>query len=30
MTANLYAENLALKKRLGRKGVAVLHTEDHE
>ncbi|MGY0061868.1 hypothetical protein ACWY4P_35935 [Streptomyces sp. LZ34] len=30
VTANLYAENLALKKRLGRKGVAVLPTEDHE
>ncbi|MEU9464447.1 hypothetical protein ACIQCQ_38600 [Streptomyces sp. NPDC088394] len=30
VTANFYAENLALKKRLGRKGVAVLHTEDHE
>ena len=30
VTANLYAENLVVKKRLGRKGVAVLHTEDHE
>ncbi|MEV0695253.1 hypothetical protein [Streptomyces sp. NPDC050388] len=30
VTANLYAENLALKKPLGRRGMAVLHTEDHE
>lgn len=30
VTANLYAENLTLKKRLGRKGVAVLPTHEHE
>lgn len=30
VTANLYAENLTLKKRLGRKGVTVLPTKDHE
>jgi hypothetical protein len=28
--ANIYAENLALKKRLGRRGVAVLPAQDHE
>lgn len=30
VTANFYAENFALKKRLGRKGVAVLPTQQHE
>ncbi|WP_327669561.1 MULTISPECIES: hypothetical protein [unclassified Streptomyces] len=30
VTANLYAENLTLKKRLGRKGVAILPTHEHE
>jgi hypothetical protein len=28
--ADLLAENLTLKKRLGRKGVAVLPTHEHE
>ncbi|GAB1333350.1 hypothetical protein ACE1SV_76890 [Streptomyces sennicomposti] len=30
VTANLYAENLTLKKRLGRKGIAVLPAPERE
>lgn len=30
VTANLYAENLTLKMRLGRKGVVVLPTHEHD